>query len=95
LAGICLTLVAVGILSEASIFDASVFAIPRKMFTSGWASSSECATEIEPVAGRLAGTGAEIGLETTVLATGMVIDSVFVTGVGADTVAEAVEAAGW
>ena len=43
----------------------------------------------------MAGTGAEIGLETTVLATGMVIDSVFVTGAGADTVAEAVEAAGW
>jgi hypothetical protein len=50
------------------------------MFTSGCGSSSELATWIEPVAGRFAGTGAVTLEETTVLATGILIESVLVEG---------------
>lgn len=47
------------------------------------------------MAGRFAGTGAEIGAETTVLATGMVIDSVFVVVAGGGVGEDAPVAAGW
>jgi hypothetical protein len=40
------------------MLDARVFAIPRRMLTSGCASSSCKAAGIDPVAGRFAGTGA-------------------------------------
>ena len=71
------TLVAVGTDSEASMFEAKVFAIPRSTFTSGWSSSSASTIDIAPVAaGRLAGTGVFTALVTDALATGTVMASV-------------------
>ena len=57
------------------MLEARVFAIPRRMFTSGCASSSPT-NAIESVIGIFAGTGAVFGALSVALAIGIVIASV-------------------
>ncbi len=91
LAGICLTLVAVGTEIDASMFEARVLLMPFRMFTWGCSLISSSVTAAVSVDGKSAGTGAVFGASSAVLATGMVMASVAGAGASGSNLVTTVE----
>lgn len=91
LAGICLTLVAVGTEIEASMLVARVFDIPFRIVTCGCSLISSIVIAEESVDGRSAGTGAVFGASSAVFATGIVMASVAGAGASGSNLVTTVE----